>query len=115
MLLSICNSNKLLKKHEKHILIYFPNFPYFVQRNHANCMFVCVRFSLLRNIRRANFAMFWVSQNKTIRKKRTVAVMCDESLFPVVRLQTLLASLGTRNANKETLQRSRLNNSVMHY
>ncbi len=34
---------------------------------------------------------------------RTVAVMCDESLFPVVRLQTILASLGTRNANKEKL------------
>jgi hypothetical protein len=53
------------------------------------------------------FAFLGVSQTIKQQKARliddrTVAVMCDESLFPVVRLQTLLASLGTRNANKET-------------
>ncbi len=92
LLLSICNSNPLLRKHEKHILKNLPH-----------------------------FAMFGVSQNKKCRIKahlihgQTVAVMCDESLFPVVRLQTLLASLGTRNTSKETSQRSRPNNSALHH
>ncbi len=109
MLLSICNSIPLLRKHEKTYFNEYSKFPSFIQQNHSTSMFFgCF------------FEFFDVSQ--TIKSKKahlihglTVAVMCDESLFPVVRLQTLFASLGTRNANKETLQRSRPNNSSLHY